>query len=216
LVQSRVWRIDGTWERMNRAMRRRLREKLGREPSAGMVDSQSAKTTGVGGEQRGFDGGKKVRGRKRHILVDTEGLVVEARVHNAKVPDRDGIRRLLDPTRARLSRLSHLWADAGYRGRGKVWAEEALGVEVEIGCSGSARRKRRSSVATGGWGAKAAAIRAATTTPASSTVAEVTGAVASNYQGSPATTVPTDEEEVTHEPSRRARRARAASADAIR
>jgi putative transposase len=74
----RAWRIDGTWERMNRAMRRRLREHLGRdpEPSAGIVDSQSAKTTGVGGEQRGFDGGKKVRGRKRHILVDTEGLVV--------------------------------------------------------------------------------------------------------------------------------------------
>ena len=105
-----AWRIDGTWERMNRAMRRRLREHLGRdpEPSAGIVDSQSAKTTGVGGEQRGFDGGKKVRGRKRHILVDTEGLVVEARVHSAKVPDQDGIRRLLEPARDRLPRLSYL------------------------------------------------------------------------------------------------------------
>ena len=108
-----AWRIDGTWERMNRAMRRRLREHLGRdpEPSAGIVDSQSAKTTGVGGEQRGFDGGKKVRGRKRHILVDTEGLVVEARVHSAKVPDQDGIRRrLLEPARDRLPRLSYLWS----------------------------------------------------------------------------------------------------------
>ena len=130
----RAWRIDGTWERMNRALRRCLRERLGREPepSAGIVDAQSVKTTGVGGEQRGFDGGKKVRGRKRHILVDTEGLVIEARVHSAKVPDQDGIRRLLDPARERLPRLSYLWADAGYRGRGKEWAEDALGVEVEV------------------------------------------------------------------------------------
>lgn len=131
----RRWRLDGVWERMNGALRRRLREKLGRhpEPSAGIVDAQSVKTTGVGGEQRGFDGGKKVRGRKRHILVDTEGLVVEARVHSAKVPDQDGIKkRLLDPARDRLPRLSYLWVDAGYRGQGKEWAEEALGLEVEV------------------------------------------------------------------------------------
>jgi putative transposase len=130
----RRWRLDRTWERLNRALRRRLREGLGREPepSVGIVDSQSVKTTGVGGEARGFDGGKKVRGRKRHILVDTEGLVVEARVHSAKVPDQDGMRRLLEPARSRLGRLSYLWVDAGYRGRGKEWAESSLGVDVEV------------------------------------------------------------------------------------
>ncbi len=96
------------------------------------MDSQSAKTTGVGGEQRGYDGGKKVRGRKRHLLVDTEGLVLKAKVHSAKVPDQDGIGLLLKSARTGLSRLKHLWLDAGYEGRGKRWVEEILGLSVEI------------------------------------------------------------------------------------
>lgn len=64
--------------------------------------------------------------------MDTEGLIIEARVHSAKVPDEDGIRLLLESACDRLGRLSHLWVDAGYRGRGRRWAEEALGVSVEV------------------------------------------------------------------------------------
>src|SRR5215217_6862620 len=86
----------GTWERLNAELRERLRSRLGRNPnpSAGIVDSQSLKTTGVGGKERGFEPAKKVQGRKRHLLVDTEGLVLKAKVHSAKVPDQDGLRLL--------------------------------------------------------------------------------------------------------------------------
>jgi putative transposase len=114
----RSWRNDGTWQRIHDTLRDALRRQEGRKtsPSAAIIDSQTVKTTEVGGE-RGFDAGKKVNGRKRHIVVDTLGLILTLVVHPANVQDYDGavlVLKILGQLKRRFHRLKVIFADSAY------------------------------------------------------------------------------------------------------
>src|SRR5260370_31352244 len=111
----RKWGNAGVWEQRVRTLRERLRVQAGRKatPSAGIIDSQSVKTTERGGPH-GYDGGKKVNGRKRHLLVDTMGLLLKVVVHAANLQDREGVKLLLEPVQGQFQRIEKGWVDQPY------------------------------------------------------------------------------------------------------
>ena len=112
------WRDGKVWQRINRLLVERTRRVAGRKrtPSAGIIDSQTVKTTETGGPC-GFDAGKKIKGRKRHIVTDTEGSLLAGQVHTANIQDRDGAAPLLKHIGLLFPKLRHVFADSAYRGK---------------------------------------------------------------------------------------------------
>ncbi len=129
------WRVDGTLDRLHELLRERLRAVEGRDepPTAGVIDAQSVRGAAtVGAESRGFDAGKKTNGRKRHIVVDTLGLLLVVMVTAASVQDRDAGRDVLIKLRAALPGVRLVWADGGYAGKLVEWAKARLALALDI------------------------------------------------------------------------------------
>ncbi|MBX3061313.1 MAG: IS5 family transposase, partial [Anaerolineae bacterium] len=121
----RAWRKDGTWSRLHDILRAQVRQRAGRHkhPTAGSLDSQSVKRSATPGEH-GYDAGKKINGRKRHILVDTMGLLLAVVVTSAAISDPAGARLLLTRLGGAGKKLRIIWVDGTYRGSLVTWVAQ--------------------------------------------------------------------------------------------
>lgn len=129
----RQWRLDGTWQRIHDTLRALVRRRAGRHkhPTAGCLDSQSVKTTAFAGV-RGYDAGKKINGSKRHLLVDTLGLLLAVLVTAASVQDRDGAAHLLARLGGACKKLRLIWVDGGYRGQLLAWVAHQCRFQLQV------------------------------------------------------------------------------------
>jgi transposase len=150
------WATDGTLARLHAALRSRMRVAAGRTaaPTAAVIDSQSVRASDwVSRATKGYDAAKKVHGRKRHLAVDTCGLLLEVLVTPASTQDRDGGRRLLWRLRRQFPTMRLVWADAGYAGKLVTWAQQVLTLAVQIVRKRQASTTLRSCLAAGSWSA---------------------------------------------------------------
>ena len=129
------WIDNNTWVKINTALHRKLRKELGRneEPSAGINDSQTVKGTPESAKESGFDGGKLIKGRKRHIVVDTTGYPLVAIAHAANIYDGHAAERVLNALFSMVKTVKKIWADGAYKGEKFIkWAKEKFGCVIEV------------------------------------------------------------------------------------
>ncbi len=130
----RKWKLEGVWEELLNVLHAKARKSVGKEesPSLGIIDSRSVKTSHHVDTDRGIDGNKKIKGRKDHIVVDTLGLPMAIKVHEANIHDSKGAKPTIENLAYKFPRLSKILADGGYQGDLAAWVKDKFGWELEV------------------------------------------------------------------------------------